>query len=331
MNSSPLISVIVPNYNHEKYLKQRLDCIFNQTYQNFEVILLDDCSTDNSRQILEKYAKNPKVSNCVFNDSNSGNTFIQWKKGIELAKGDFIWIAESDDFSSLEFLSKVSQPLLKDNEIVLSYCQSNRVNSQGEITGSWSSQTENLDSNPFENDFILNGNTFIEKFLIFNNVIPNASAVLIRKNILLSLGDLVVEKKLKYCGDWLLYFKILLNHKVSFLPDSLNNFRYHSESVISTAVKNEKKISIIDVDIKMRKMMMDFLKKNKTGNYSSIIENNKKILNEEKYEKAFLYIQNKQKIKGILLLITIFNFFRKKYKLEKKLLLKLKKIFLCFP
>jgi glycosyltransferase involved in cell wall biosynthesis len=86
----PLISVIVPNYNHEKYLKQRLESVFNQTYVNFEVILLDDFSTDSSTNILSEYAKNPKVSHCVFNETNSGNTFVQWNKGIALAKGDYI-------------------------------------------------------------------------------------------------------------------------------------------------------------------------------------------------------------------------------------------------
>ena len=67
----PLVSIIVPNYNHEKYLKQRLDSIFNQTYSNFEVILLDDCSSDSSQTILLEYAKNPKVSYCIFNEFNS--------------------------------------------------------------------------------------------------------------------------------------------------------------------------------------------------------------------------------------------------------------------
>lgn len=323
----PLISVIVPNYNHENYLKQRLDSIFSQTYQNFEVILLDDCSTDKSRDILSEYAKSFTVRNCVFNQTNSGNTFKQWKKGIELAKGDFIWIAESDDFCDATFLEKVSKPLFENESIGLSYCQSNRVNDKGEITGSWATQTENIDSKPFEGNFVENGNLFIDKYLIFNNVIPNASAVLMRKKVLLSLGKSLVEEDLKYCGDWLLYFKILLNSKVAFFAKPLNSFRYHSESVINIAAKDEKRISIIDIDIKMRKKMVDFLKNNKPENYSSIIKNNCNVVNAAKYEKGFIYIQNNQKIKGIFILISIFSFFKKKYQLRKKLILKFKKIF----
>ena len=57
----PFISIIIPNYNHAPYLTERIESVLNQTYQNFEVIILDDCSTDNSREIIEKYANNPKV------------------------------------------------------------------------------------------------------------------------------------------------------------------------------------------------------------------------------------------------------------------------------
>lgn len=101
--SSPTVSIIVPNYNHSKYLNQRLDSILNQTYQDFEVILLDDVSSDNSVEILQAYSKHPKVSHLIVNEQNSGNTFKQWQKGIALAKGTFVWIAESDDFCEPHF------------------------------------------------------------------------------------------------------------------------------------------------------------------------------------------------------------------------------------
>ena len=85
---NPLVSVIVPNYNHARYLKQRLDTVFNQTYQNFEVIILDDKSTDNSLEIINQYKDNPHLSQIVVNEQNSGSPFKQWDKGIKLAKGE---------------------------------------------------------------------------------------------------------------------------------------------------------------------------------------------------------------------------------------------------
>lgn len=317
-NVDLLISVIVPNYNHEKYLKERLDSIFSQTYTNFEVILLDDCSTDNSQVILCEYAKNPKVSHCVLNDTNSGNTFIQWNKGLDLAKGEIIWIAESDDFCDPYFLEEVSKPLINDSEVVLSYCQSNRVNEKGIITGNWQSQTNWLSKNAFEKDFILDGNLFIEQYLITINVIPNASGVLMQKKALLLLGSIENENDLKYSGDWLLYIKLLVNNKIGYVAKSLNNFRYHSNSVIATLVKNEKKIAIINANIFFRKKMVLYLKKSNPSNYSSILKKNRKVIRELNYEKSGLLHRDNRKITAFFVMLSTFPFFLTKYKLVKK-------------
>ena len=104
MNLQPTVSVILPNYNHAPFLKERIDSILAQTYQDFELILLDDCSTDNSVALLQTYADNPHVSALVCNEANTGNTFLQWDKGIRLARGRYIWIAESDDVAHPQFL-----------------------------------------------------------------------------------------------------------------------------------------------------------------------------------------------------------------------------------
>ena len=99
----PAVSVILPNYNHSSFLKKRIDSIINQSFQDFDIIILDDCSTDCSREIIEEYRSNVNITNIVYNEINSGSTFKQWKKGIELAKGKFIWIAESDDYADESF------------------------------------------------------------------------------------------------------------------------------------------------------------------------------------------------------------------------------------
>src|SRR5882757_6677219 len=72
--TAPTVSVIVPNYNHARYLRKRIESVLGQTYQDFEVILLDDCSTDNSREVLVSHRDNPKVR-IDFNENNSGSVF----------------------------------------------------------------------------------------------------------------------------------------------------------------------------------------------------------------------------------------------------------------
>ena len=324
---SPLVTIIVPNYNHEKYLKQRLESIFNQTYRNFEVILLDDCSNDASQKILREYADNPKVSHCIFNETNSGNTFIQWNNGIALAKGDYIWIAESDDFCELNFLEELTKPLIQDDKIVLAYCQSNRTDEFGVHTGDWLNHTDGLDNTFFLKNFILDGNVFIERFLIYRNVIPNASAVLFRKKSALNLGKLETDTFLKYCGDWLFYFKLIAKNKGAYISTTLKSYRDHPKSVITIAHKTGKFKSYNSVDINVRERMKIFIKDKKPFNLSIILKINKQISNELKYEKAFYLIRNQRKTEGFLLLISIFKLFIKKYKFKRNLELRINKIF----
>ncbi|WP_008293735.1 glycosyltransferase family 2 protein [Congregibacter litoralis] len=78
-SGSPLVSVIVPAYNHEQYLGQRLECIYDQTYPNVEVILLDDCSSDGSADVLRDWAgRYPEKTRLQLNETNSGSPFGQW-------------------------------------------------------------------------------------------------------------------------------------------------------------------------------------------------------------------------------------------------------------
>ena len=102
------VSIIVPNYNHSRYLHRRLDCILNQTFTDFECILLDDASTDNSVEILEQYVNRDSRFKLFINQVNSGSTFAQWNYGVSLSKGKFIWIAESDDIADNTFLKKMT-------------------------------------------------------------------------------------------------------------------------------------------------------------------------------------------------------------------------------
>ena len=231
------VSVIVPCYNHEKYLEERIKSILNQTLSDFEIILLDDLSPDNSAEILKRYSNHPKVSHCIINEKNSGSTFFQWNKGIELAKGDLIWIAESDDVADPHFLEKLVAPFYKNKKLVLAYSQSYRMNENGIVTGSWKDATDHLNPTLFENDFEMCGLEYFEKFLNTGNTIPNASAVVFKKQTYLDVGG--ANPRLRFIGDWDIWSRIVIQGDIFFSHECLNYFRYHDTSVIAQARKKK--------------------------------------------------------------------------------------------
>jgi glycosyltransferase involved in cell wall biosynthesis len=231
----PKVSVIIPNYNHSKYLDKRIKSVLSQTFDDYEVILMDDKSNDSSVEVIKKYTSHPKIKKVLLNSINSGNTFIQWNKGINEAKGEYIWMAESDDYADEKFLSSLVEKIDCDKNIGLAYSQSFQVDQDDQITGSWITHTDDLDKERWKKDFINNGQREIEKYLLYKNTIPNASAVLFRKRTFTEVGG--ADPSIEKCGDWYLWLKILLHSDIAFVSKSLNYFRRHPKSVIATAEK----------------------------------------------------------------------------------------------
>jgi glycosyltransferase involved in cell wall biosynthesis len=285
----PRVSVIVPNYNHSKYLHQRLDSIFNQTYQDFEVILLDDCSTDNSVEILSEYAANSKVSHFVVNKKNSGSTFRQWGKGVELAKGEFIWIAESDDMAEPNFLESVLSVFLNYPNVGITYSQSQIINEKNDLVDSWRNQTRSFINNPWEADFIMYGKDIIEKYLITQNIIPNASAVVFRRNDYLKCGGINTQMTIN--GDWYLWIKMLQICDLAFINQDLNRCRFHSQKGSSKNIENFNNIKEFYKIIRLIFSIIDFSinkKEEILQNIFNVWKNQERNLNKRIFFKIFL-------------------------------------------
>jgi glycosyltransferase involved in cell wall biosynthesis len=215
-----LVSIIIPNYNHGEYLSRRIDSVFNQTFNNFEVILLDDASTDNSHDILSEYIRHPKVSHVIFNDRNSGSPFVQWQKGFDLAKGDYIWIAESDDWCEPTLLENLIEPLIEDPSIVLSYCQSLLVTDKGEIK--WKTENRNLNET-------IAGRDFVVSRMFGDTVLVNAGMTLFRREVLKKIGQEYLG--MKSAGDWMFWVSVALTGNVHISGKYLNYCFRHSATV----------------------------------------------------------------------------------------------------
>jgi len=221
---NPKVSVIVPNYNHAPYLEQRIESILNQTYQDFELILLDDCSTDNSIEVLSKYATHPKVSHYIVNEQNSGSTFKQWDKGINLAAGEWIWIAESDDWAEITLLQILINAVSTNKKIVLGYVQSQYVIEENDVK--WVSAQNKLEETEL-------GTSFIKTHLLTGNAIFNASMAIFNRSAYYNVGN--EFKTFKFCGDWLFWAQIAQQGDVFISGKILNYFRNHGSDVSNKA------------------------------------------------------------------------------------------------
>ena len=241
------ISIIIPNYNHSRFLDLRLESIFNQNFDNFEVIILDDASQDKSLEIINKYTGNEKISYVIVNDKNSGSTFKQWKKGFQLAKGKYIWIAESDDYCDSSFLSSTIEILENDHSVGLAYCQSNIVNENNEYLFNERAWFDKLDAHRWVNSFKTNGLEHVFKHMTDYNTIPNASAVVFRRE-LIQLKDIPTD--FKYSGDWYFWITLLSRTNLFYIDKPLNFFRSSSQSTRSNQTLG-KKIKIIEERIKI--------------------------------------------------------------------------------
>ena len=254
------VSVIVPNYNYGRYIRKRIQSIMRQTYPIYELIVLDDASTDGSAEmaksiILDLKTQNPNLNvRFVGNQKNSGKAMLAWKQGLKLATGDYVWIAEADDLCSPRFLEEVMKGF-DDPDVVLSYSESMIINSIGMMVAPnfrWSRDKEK--SGHYKKSYIKGGRTEIEEIMAIRCTIPNVSGVVFRKDAIRA-RDLEKALEFNQVGDWYLYVKVLENGKISYNRKALNKFRIHGGSKTAESKKNSKHYEEV-------LWMHDYLKKN---------------------------------------------------------------------
>lgn len=230
--AEPKVSIIVPSYNHGRFLKQRLDTILNQTYQDFEVFILDDASTDETRQVLAGYAARPRVE-MILRQENGGSVFRQWNAGVALARGEYVWIAESDDYADERFLEELTAVLDRNPGVGLVKCRSTVVDEEGRTTPDSQEYPETRD---WSRDFILRGPEDCRLQLTHGTSIANASAVLFRRQSYLDAGW--ADESYRMCADWLQWSKMMLRADFAYVAKPLNYYRRHTNTVRQTCFDN---------------------------------------------------------------------------------------------
>ena len=229
----PKVSVVIPNYNYARYLPARIASVLQQTYRPYEIIFLDDRSTDDSVKVArELLAKSGIPYRIVENEVNRG-CYAQWLAGIGLCKGDLVWIAEADDECEPRLLEKLV-PSFRADDVVLAYSQSRRIDGNGNVvTPDYLDHTDAISSTKWRSSYVRKGLDEIRDTLAIKNTIPNASAVLMRMPNLAAIKDRLTQHK--NAGDWMTYVHLLESGSIYYSPEVLNSHRVHGHGLTQGA------------------------------------------------------------------------------------------------
>ena len=236
----PLLSIIVPNYNHARFLPERFASIRRQTFTDYELIVLDDASTDDSVEVIRKELTGIPHQ-LISNEQNSGSPCSQWIKGLKQARGTYVWIAESDDSCSPDFLATLVD--LMEQGATLAYCRSKAVDEQNHVIPDASYWPDSFDQCLWHECFSMRSKEFCQHHLVNANVIPNASAVVfIRAQANTCVSMATSFESLVFTGDWLFWLEYLASDdgvvSYSCIEDSF--FRHHQESTRSESGSKER-------------------------------------------------------------------------------------------
>ncbi|MBN9219481.1 MAG: glycoside hydrolase family 99-like domain-containing protein [Mesorhizobium sp.] len=237
-NKRPAVSIIVPNYNCARYLGERMDSILDQSFQDFELIILDDASTDDSQSILDYYAR-VHGTRVIVSESNSGTPYPQWFKGMTLATADLIWIAEADDVSAPSFLETLV-PLFRDPSVKFAFCASKIIDDRSEVVGDYVSNRYLTDISNFKwkRSYQVSAEQEVNEGLGVKNTVPNISAAVFRKfDITPNLAKQVLS--LPTSGDWYFILEAIRNGSVAYECAPLNRHRRHGKSVSSVIAASQ--------------------------------------------------------------------------------------------
>ncbi len=218
IENAPTVSVIVPSYNYERFLKARLQSIVDQTYQDMEVIVIDDASTDDSRSVIESFSHDPRVR-VVYCAVNSGSVYQRWNEAAAMARGRYLWFAGADDYCAPDLLAELLTCLEEQPTVGIAFAQSWFVDERGNrlfLSPTW---TRSL---------TMSGAEAIRK-LVLDTTIANASAVVVRADLYRDVGGF--DTRFRLAADWRFYVDVLARSDMVYVAKPLNFCRIHSTTV----------------------------------------------------------------------------------------------------
>jgi glycosyltransferase involved in cell wall biosynthesis len=218
------VSVIFPNFNHERFLKERIESVLAQSHKPDEIIFLDDCSSDGSVALAESILSESDIPyRTILNKENSGCVFRQWLKGLELARNELIWIAETDDSADPDFLAKLA-PYLARRDVAGAFGHIRCVDDNGKLLPDLDTYFDNLLNFAWDNSCVVPAHQAFKRDFVIRNVVPNASGFVFRRP---QLSESERERLLQYrfAGDWYFYALLLRGGSIAYECEAKSYFR----------------------------------------------------------------------------------------------------------
>lgn len=222
---NPLVSFVVPCYKLAHLLAECINSILAQTYQDFEIIIMDNCSPDNTPEVARSFY-DPRVKH-IRNEVNLGHV-RNFNKGITMSRGKYVWLISADDWlRSPDVLGRYVNLMERNPGVGYVFCRAVEVQGSKELgLAQWTSCGEK--------DRIWNGRSFLMRLIRRNFIVM--SSTMVRKECFDKVGLFPLD--MPYACDWYLWCVLALNYQVAYLPEPMVFVRIHEES-LTTAFNRE--------------------------------------------------------------------------------------------
>jgi glycosyltransferase involved in cell wall biosynthesis/SAM-dependent methyltransferase len=233
------VTAIVPNYNHARYLRQRLDSILSQTYSHLDILILDDASTDGSRDIIADYvSRYPGRIRAILNEQNSGNVFAQWRRGHSEATGDLLWICESDDFCEPDFLENLVGAF-SDPSVMLAFGRIQYADEAGTLRPGLDQYRETAEPGIWDLPVKRPAHEWFTGAFGARNLIANVGGSVWR-NAAIRQEDWDIARGFRVMGDWYLYSVVAAGGQIAYSPTATSYFRIHTSNTSAGSAQRER-------------------------------------------------------------------------------------------
>lgn len=238
----PKVSICIPNYNYSHFIGEAIQCALEQTYKNFELIIVDNCSTDNSEEVIKRFS-DPRIR-FYKNDRNIGLT-RNWNRCLSLARGEYITLLHADDKITPNSIEKRVEILDRNPTVGLVYASCIYIDGKGAVTGEF---------HPYDKDCIMRGEDEFKRLVLGNHF--TTPTIMVRKKCYEALGDFYEEYLYM---DWEKWLRITLNYDVSFIYEPLGYSRLHDASATNSYLLNKRMNFAIMDQYRMFKMIFSNL------------------------------------------------------------------------